>query len=70
MDTKKLELGHDKCFQIHVGKNTETCPELNVHQEKKKLQLKTFSIWFSPPVRLHARTTVDLEDQVLCRRLI
>ena len=36
MDTKKLELGYDKCFQIHVGKNKETCPELNVHQSKMK----------------------------------
>ena len=34
MDTKKLELGPDKCFQMHVGKNTGNCPELYVHQEK------------------------------------
>ena len=32
--TKKLELGKDKCFQIHVGKNKANCPQLNVHQDK------------------------------------
>ena len=33
MSTKKLELGQDKCFQIHVGKNSSiSCPELNVHE--------------------------------------
>ena len=37
MDTKKLELGTDKCFQMHIGKNSpETCPELNVHQDIMK----------------------------------
>ena len=37
MATKKLELGHDKCFQIHVGNNTsKLCPKLNVHQEQMK----------------------------------
>ena len=34
MATKKLELGKDKCFQIHVGKkNDKLCPKLNVHSE-------------------------------------
>ena len=37
MATKRLELGKDKCFQIHVGKNSSsTCPELNVHQDIMK----------------------------------
>ena len=37
MATKRLKLGKDKCFQIHVGKNSpSTCPELNVHQEVMK----------------------------------
>ena len=37
MDTKKLELGNDKCFQIHVGKTaTKTCPQLNVYQNAMK----------------------------------
>ena len=37
MSTKKLELGQDKCFQIHVGSNNaNTCPNLNVHGEIMK----------------------------------
>ena len=34
----KLELGSDKCFQIHVGKKvSKTCPQLNAHQEIMKM---------------------------------
>ena len=37
MATKKLELGKEKCFQIHVGKNGQlTCPDLSVHQDTMK----------------------------------
>ena len=36
MATKKLELGQEKCFQIHVGKESSTCPQLNVHQDIMK----------------------------------
>ena len=37
MATKKLELGKNKCFQIHVGKKLEkVCPKLNVHQDTMK----------------------------------
>lgn len=27
---KRLELGHKKCFQIHIGKNNACCPTLNI----------------------------------------
>ena len=34
MATKKLELGKEKCFQIHVGKNSSrNCPDLSVHED-------------------------------------
>ena len=34
MATKKLKLGKNKCFQIHVGnKLDKVCPTLNVHQD-------------------------------------
>ena len=37
MATKKLELGQEKCFQIHIGKeSTSTCPQLNVHKDIMK----------------------------------
>ena len=37
MATKKLELGKNKCFQIHVGNNCpKFCPNLNVHEEIMK----------------------------------
>ena len=37
MATKKLEMGHSKCFQIHVGnKSNELCPKLSVHNEEMK----------------------------------
>ena len=37
MATKKLELGKDKCFKMHIGnKSVATCPELNVRQDIMK----------------------------------
>ena len=37
MATKKLELGQDKCFQIHVGAQTpHLCPKLNVQNNQMK----------------------------------
>ena len=37
MATKKLKLGKNKCFQIHVGnKLDKVCPTLNVHQDVMK----------------------------------
>ena len=37
MATKKLEMGHDKCFQIHVGSNSsKLCPKLTIHGEEMK----------------------------------
>ena len=37
MATKKLEMGYDKCFQIHVGSNSsKVCPKLSVHDEEMK----------------------------------
>ena len=31
---KQLELGQKKCFQMHIGKNSECCPSLNVHTKE------------------------------------
>ena len=31
METKQLELGHPKCFQMHVGKHRNNCHTLSVH---------------------------------------
>ena len=31
IEGKQLQLGHAKCFQLHVGKQTNTCPKLSVH---------------------------------------
>ena len=31
---KQLKLGQRKCFQMHVGKNSESCPSLNVHDKE------------------------------------
>ena len=37
MATKKLEMGHDKCFQIHVGKkDSEMCPKLFINDNVMK----------------------------------
>ena len=30
---KQLQLGHKKCFQMHIGKSSECCPSLNVHDK-------------------------------------
>ena len=41
MATKKLEMGYDKCFQIHVGSNSsKVCPKLSVHDEEMKESIK------------------------------
>ena len=34
VNTKKLELGHSKCFKIHIGKNKCSCPDLMVNDQK------------------------------------
>ena len=31
IEGKQLRLGHAKCFQMHVGKNKNSCPSLSVH---------------------------------------
>ena len=37
MATKKLEMGHKKCFQLHVGNKThKVCPTLSVHNQDMK----------------------------------
>ena len=37
MATKKLELGQDKCFQMHVGAQTpHLCPKLSVQNNQTK----------------------------------
>ena len=36
IEGKQLELGHKKCFQMHVGKNNSCCPSLNVHGKEMK----------------------------------
>ena len=37
ISTKRLEMEHNKCFQIHVGtKSSEMCPELSVHNKAMK----------------------------------
>ena len=37
VDTKKLKLGTNKCFKMHVGsKQTQLCPNLYVSEEKMK----------------------------------
>ena len=37
MSTKKLELGQDKCFQMHIGtKSPQLCPKLNIQNEQMK----------------------------------
>ena len=34
VDTKKLELGHSKCFKMHIGKNQSICPDLKIHDQE------------------------------------
>ena len=36
LQAKQLLLGHKKCFQMHVGKNTQCCPTLTVHNKTMK----------------------------------
>ena len=36
VDLKNLRLGHSKCFKMHVGKNTNCCPDLKI-QDKMML---------------------------------
>ena len=34
IEEMQLELGHTKCFQMHMGKNQLTCPTLFIHSEE------------------------------------
>ena len=36
VESKRLELGSNKCHRIHVGKFTDNCHDLKVHSEKMK----------------------------------
>ena len=40
IEGKQLELGHSKCFQMHVGKRTNPCPKLSVHGKEMKTTTK------------------------------
>ena len=33
IESKKLELGPDKCHRIHIGKQNNMCPDLKVHDK-------------------------------------
>ena len=37
IEGKHLELGHKKCFQMHIGKNQSCCPTLSVHGKVMKI---------------------------------
>ena len=40
IEGKQLELGQSKCFQMHVGKKTNSCPKLSVHGKEMKTTSK------------------------------
>ena len=40
IEHKKLKLSQSKCFRIHIGKNHEKCPDLNVHEDEMKMSNK------------------------------
>ena len=33
VNNKRLELGHSKCFQMHIGNEKSNCPNLKVHSK-------------------------------------
>ena len=35
-ESKKLQYGIDKCKQMHIGKQTNVCPQLKVHNNTMK----------------------------------
>ena len=35
-DTKKLNLGVNKCFKIHIGKDESSCPSLKAQDQETK----------------------------------
>ena len=36
IESKRLKLSLDKCYQIHIGKGHENCPKLKVHEDNMK----------------------------------
>ena len=40
IEGKQLELGHSKCFQMHVGKKTNKYPKLSVHGKQNANNIK------------------------------
>ena len=34
VNNKRLELGHKKCFKMHVGNEASKCPTLKIHSEE------------------------------------
>ena len=37
MESKRLRLSEQKCYQIHIGKGHLSCPKLNVHEREMKV---------------------------------
>ena len=46
---KKLKLNKDKCFNLHIGKNQQNCPKLQVHSETmtSAKDIKCLGDWIS-----------------------
>ena len=40
IDSKRLELGSKKCFQMHIGKRKNLCPTLKVDTDEMKTATK------------------------------
>ena len=63
MATKKLELGKEKCFQIHVGnKSLATCSELNVHDDIMKTA--TSEKYLGDLITNTSKIDIDIEARV------
>ena len=48
MESKKLKLGQKKCFNIHIGNNSEKCHGLKVHSEN--MNSKSFETYLGDVV--------------------
>ena len=44
VDMKNLRLGHNKCFKMHIGRNTNCCPILKVQDEDMQTSDKERSL--------------------------
>ena len=61
IESKILEFGHKKCYNIHIGKSGRLCQQLKVHNEN--MTRKTYETYLGEIVSSDARNDSNVENR-------